>query len=133
MSFKLLLLQLGFACSTAADKLQFILSDSQCLRAFNQGFLFFFLLFVFCFGWFYFRKRKSAHIYEKYPFHVFFEATDGTSWRNTASRHRNNVHFYDKLPVWGYFRVDQPTLTCFKWHTSTTVYLQRTSDCSNSH
>ena len=35
MSFKLLLLQLGFTCSTAADKLRFILSDSQCLRAFN--------------------------------------------------------------------------------------------------
>ena len=47
MSFKLLLLQLGFTCSTAADKLQFILSDSQCLRAFNQGFSFFFLLLFF--------------------------------------------------------------------------------------
>ena len=34
MSFKLLLLQLGFTCSTAADKLLFILLDSQCLRAF---------------------------------------------------------------------------------------------------
>ena len=38
MLFKLLLLQLGFTCSTAADKLRFILSDSQCLRAVNQGF-----------------------------------------------------------------------------------------------
>ena len=38
MSFKLLLLQLGFTCSTAADKLRFILSDSQCFRAVNQGF-----------------------------------------------------------------------------------------------
>ena len=45
MSFKLLLLQLGFTCSTAADKLRFILLDSQCLRAFNQGFpLFFFFV-----------------------------------------------------------------------------------------
>ena len=36
MSFKLLLFQLGFTCITAADKLRFILSDSQCLRAFNE-------------------------------------------------------------------------------------------------
>ena len=56
-----------------------------------------------------------------------------TSWRNTASRHRDRVHVYDKWPVWGYFRVDQPTSTCFKWHTSISVYLQRTSDRSNSH
>ena len=34
MSFKLLLLPLGFTCSTAADKLRLILSDSRCLRAF---------------------------------------------------------------------------------------------------
>ena len=63
MSFKLLLLQLGFTCSTAADKLRFILLDSQCS--------------FFFFGCFYFRKRKSADIYEKYPFPVFFGATDG--------------------------------------------------------
>ena len=44
MSFKLLLLQLGFTCCTAADKLRFILSDSQCLRAFNQGFPLLFLV-----------------------------------------------------------------------------------------
>ena len=43
MSFKLLLLQLGCTFSTAADKLRFILSDSQCLRAFNRGFPLFFL------------------------------------------------------------------------------------------
>ena len=72
MSFKLLLLQLGFTCITAADKLRFILSDSQCLRAFSRGFLFYTF-----FGCFYFRKRKSADIYEKYPFLVFFGATDG--------------------------------------------------------
>ena len=71
MLFKLLLLQLGFTCSTAADKLRFILLDSGCLRAVNQGFPLFF------FGCFYFRKRKSADIYEKYPFPVFFGATDG--------------------------------------------------------
>ena len=72
MSFELLLSQLGFTCITAADKLRFILSDSQCLRAFNRGFPFYIF-----FGCFYFRKRKSADIYEKYPFLVFFGATDG--------------------------------------------------------
>ena len=41
--------------------------------------------------------------------------------------------FMTLWPVWGYFRVDQPTSTCFKWHTSISVYLQRTLDCSNSH
>ena len=44
MSFKLLFFQLGFTCSTAADKLRFILSDSQCLRAFNRSFPLFFLV-----------------------------------------------------------------------------------------
>ena len=44
----------GFTCSTAANKLRFILSDSQCLRESNQGFLFFFF-----FGCFYFRMRGN--------------------------------------------------------------------------
>ena len=57
MSFKLLLFQLGFTCITAADKLRFILSDSQCLQAFNRSFPLFFV------GYFYFRKRKCADIY----------------------------------------------------------------------
>ena len=91
--FKLLLLQLGFTCSTTADKLRFILSNSQCLRAFNPGFPLFF--------WFNFFKIfvllenawKSADRYEKYPFLVFFEATDGnftekyiitSSWERTC-------------------------------------------------
>ena len=56
--------------SIAADKLRFILSNSQCLRAFNQSFPFF-LLFLLK------NSRTSADIYEKYPFAVFFEATDG--------------------------------------------------------
>ena len=86
MSFKLLLLQLGFTCSTAADKLRFILLDSQCLRALSHGFPLFF-------GCFYFRKRKSSDIYEKCPFPVFFGATDGNfmekysvtpSWQRTC-------------------------------------------------
>ena len=37
----------GFTCSTAANKLRFILSDSQCLRESNQGFLFFFFFWLF--------------------------------------------------------------------------------------
>ena len=74
MSFKLQLFQLGFTCSTAADKLRFILSDSQCLRESNQGFLSFFFYF-----WLFLLQnaRKSSDIYEKYPFLVFFGATDG--------------------------------------------------------
>ena len=70
MSFKLLLLQLGFTCSTAADRLRLILSDSQCLRAFDRVFLFFLRLFLLRNAW------KSADIYEKYQFLVFFGATD---------------------------------------------------------
>ena len=46
MSFKLLLLQIGFTCITAADKLRFTLSDSQCLQAFNRSFPLFFGLFL---------------------------------------------------------------------------------------
>ena len=46
MPFKLLLLQLGFTCCAAADKLRFILSDSQFLRAFNRGFPFFLVVFT---------------------------------------------------------------------------------------
>ena len=62
MSFKLRLLHLGFTCSTAADKLRFILSESQCLRESNRGFLFFF--FFVC-GFFYFRMRGNLLIYRK--------------------------------------------------------------------
>ena len=72
MSFKLLLLQLGFTCSTAADKLQFILSDSQCLRAFNQGFLFFFLL-------------------------LFFVLVDFTSESGSLLTYMKNIHFTSSL------------------------------------
>ena len=71
MLFKLLLLQLGFTCSTAADKLRFIPLDSQCLRAFNQGF------FLFCCFYFRFSGNLLTFIHEKYLFPVFFVATDG--------------------------------------------------------
>ena len=80
MSFKLLLLQLGFTCSTAADKLRFILSDSQCLRAFNRGFPLFFVLFCFVFVLFWLFLLQKAEIcwhIRKYQFLVFFGATDG--------------------------------------------------------
>ena len=71
MLFKLLLLQLGFTCSTAAEKLRFIFSYSQCLRAFNRSFPLF--LFFGCL----LQKAEICHIYEKYPFLVFFGATNG--------------------------------------------------------
>ena len=83
MSFKLIWLQLGFICSAAADKLRFLLLDFQCSIK----------VFPFLFWFFYFRKRKSADIYEKYPFPVFFGATDGNfmekysvtpSWQRTC-------------------------------------------------
>ena len=90
MSFKLLLLQLGFTCSTAADRLRLILSDSQCLRAFNRGFpLFIFRLFLLQ------SARKSADITKNINFSSFLERPIETSG-NTASRHRDNVHVYDK-------------------------------------
>ena len=89
MSLKLLFFQLGFTCSTAADKLRFILSDSQCLRAFNQGFPLFFLV-VFT------SESGNLLIYKKnINFLSSLEQPMETSWRNTASRHRDNVHVYD--------------------------------------
>ena len=91
MSFKLLLLQLGFTCSTAADKLRFILLDSQCLRAFNQGFPLFFFSVVFT------SESGNLLTYMKnINFLSSLERPMETSWRNTASRHRDNVHVYDK-------------------------------------
>ena len=92
MSFKLLLLQLGFTCSIAADKLRFILSDSQCLRAFDRSFpLFFFFLVVF--------TSESGNLLtfmKNIHFSSSLERPMETSWRNTASRDRDNVHVYDK-------------------------------------
>ena len=92
MSFKLIWLQLGFTCSTAADKLRFILLDSQCLRAFNQGFPLFFIFFLVVF------TSESGNLLT-YMKNIHFlsslERPMETSWRNTASRHRDNVHVYD--------------------------------------
>ena len=97
MSFKLLLLQLGFTCSTAADKLRFILSDSQCLRAFNRGFpLFFFFLFCFFLVVFTSESGNLLAYTKNINFSSSLERPMETSRRNTASRHRDNVHVYDK-------------------------------------
>ena len=93
MSFKLRLLHLDFTCSTAADKLRFILSDSQCLRESNRGFLFFFVC-----VWFFLLQnaRKSANISKNAHFSSSLGRPMETSRRNTASRHLDNVHVYDK-------------------------------------
>ena len=81
MSFKLLLLQLGFTYGTAAEKLRFILLDSQCLRALNQGF----------------PESRNLLTYMKiFHFLSSLERPMETSWRNTASLHRDNVHVCDK-------------------------------------
>ena len=90
MSFKLLLLQLGFTCSTAADRLRLILSDSQCLRACNRGFPLFFRLFLLQ------SARKSVTYTKNISFSSYLERPIETSRRNTVSRHRDNVHVYGK-------------------------------------
>ena len=59
-------------------------------------------------------------------FSSYLERPMETSRRNTASRHRDNVHFLWQMTG---VRIS----TCNRWHTSITVYLQRISDCSNSH
>ena len=97
MLFKLLLLQLGFTCSTTADKLRFILSNSRCLRAFNPGFPLFFNLIFFLFLLFYLRMHgnlltgmKNIHFLSS------LKQPTETLRKNTSSRHRENVHVYDK-------------------------------------
>ena len=89
MSFKL---QLGFTCITAADKLRFILLDSQCLRALSHGFP----LFFFFFGCFTSESGNLLKYMKNIHFLSSLERPMETSWRNTASRHRDNVHVYDK-------------------------------------
>ena len=114
MSFKLRLLQLGITCATAADKLRFILSDSLCLREFNRDFLFFCVFFCFFFVcvcvcacvrvcvcvcvWFFLLQnaRKSANISKNVHFSSSLGRPMETSRRNTASRHHDNVHVYEK-------------------------------------
>ena len=89
MSFKLLLLQLGFTCGTAADRLRLILRFSV-FTSVQSGFSSFF------FGCFYFGVRGNLLIYTKnINFSSFLERPIETSRRNTVSRHRDNVHGYD--------------------------------------
>ena len=90
MSFKLLLLQLGFTCSTAADKLRFILLDSQCLQALSHGFPLFFLAAFTSESGNLLTYMKNIHFLSP------LERPMETSWRNTASRYRDNVPVYDK-------------------------------------
>ena len=119
-----------FTCSTAADKVTIYTLKFSVFTSVQSRFssLFFFFLVVFT------SESGNLLTYMKnIHFSSSLERPTETSRRNTASRHRDNLHVYDKWPVWGYFRVHQPTSTCFKWHTSISVYLQRTSDCSNSH
>ena len=78
--------RLGFTCITAADKLRFLLSDSQNLRAFNWGFLF---LFFFFFGCFYLECAEICWYIQKCPFLVFFGAIDG-----------NFIEKYSVTPSW---------------------------------
>ena len=77
MSFKLRL-QLGFTCGTAADSYDLYSLRFSVFTSVHSKFSSFFSFFSFFFGLFcfYFRKRKSAKIYEKYPFLVLFGATD---------------------------------------------------------
>ena len=90
-------------CDTAADKLRFLLLGSQCLRAFNRGFILLFWLFLL-------GMRGNLLIYRKMSI--------------------SRLLWGDRWKLHGEI---QPTSTCFKWHTSITVYLQRTSDRSNSY
>ena len=62
--------QLGRPCGLLPDKVLPLTSCdfcSQILSVYERSIE----------GCFYFRKRNSADIYEKYPFLVFFGATDG--------------------------------------------------------
>ena len=98
MSSKLRL-QLGFTCGTAADSYSFILSDSQCLLAYIRSSPLFFLSFFFFFlGCFVFtsESRNLLKYMKNIHFSSSLERPIETSWRNTASRHRDNVHVYDK-------------------------------------
>ena len=105
----------------------FILSNSQCLRALNRSFPFFF-------DCFYLRMRGNLLTYMKnIHFSSSLKRRTETSRRNTASLDRDNVHVNEKWPVLAQFRVDQPTSAYFKWHTSIIVSPQRILDCSNSH
>ena len=60
------------------------------------------VFFCFFFGFFLFRMRGNLLIYRKMSiYRLLWGRPMETSWRNTASEHhRDNVHAYDKWPVW---------------------------------
>ena len=90
MSFKLLLSQLGLHVLLPLTSYDLY---SQILSVYERSikvFLFFFFLVVFT------SESGNLLTYEKYPFLVFSGRPMETSRRNTASRHRDNVHVYDK-------------------------------------
>ena len=101
MSFKLRL-QLSFTCSSAADKLRFILSVFTSVQSKFSCFFFcccfllllFFVVVVVFFCCFYFRKRKSAKISEKISISRLLWSD---RWKfHGEIQHRDNVHVYDK-------------------------------------
>ena len=90
MSFKLLLSQLGLHVLLPLTSYDLY---SQILSVYERSikvFLFFFFLVVFT------SESGNLLTYEKYPFLVFSGRPMETSRRNTASRHRDNAHVYDK-------------------------------------
>ena len=90
MSYKLLLWQLGFTGITAADKLRFILSLSVFMSIQSR-------LSSLFFGCFYFRMRGDLLEYRKMSiFRRLWCDLMENSWRNPASRYRDNAYAYDK-------------------------------------
>ena len=82
--------------------------------------------FSFFFFFWFFLLQKAEICWNIYMKNIHFlsssERPMETSWRNTASRHGDNVHVYDNWSVWGYFSVDQPTSTCFKWQVYQCIF-----------
>ena len=78
-------------CDTAADKLRFLLLGSQCLRAFNRGFILLFWLFLL-------GMRGNLLIYRKMSI--------------------SRLLWGDRWKLHGEI---QPTSTCFKWHKNNSV------------
>ena len=73
-----------------------LLLDSQCLRVFNRGFPLFFLFFFVVVVVFTSESGNLLTYMKNILFSSSLERPTETSRRNTASRHRDNVHVYDK-------------------------------------
>ena len=78
MSFRLLLLQLGFTYSTAADKLRFLYS--KILSVYERSIK----VFLFFFFFFFTLESRNLLIYMKNIHFLSLERPMETSWRNTA-------------------------------------------------